>query len=411
MYRDDPYSDLRDERTGQRRASFAPFLLGAGIGATVMCLLDPATGRRRRALIQDKTRHYATVAREGAGKTSRDLGNRLSGVRHRATQLLDRGDAPDEVVAERVRSKLGRFAAHPRSIDVEVHDGVARLSGVVGAGEAEPLVRRVRHIPGVREVESRLQPGEDIEPLEQRAAQWLRRFSPRARPTTGNGSIGPWNPSTRAAGAVAGAAALTWAMARRSPVAMAAGATGAALLARSLTNRPMAKMVGARSRGDVVRVRKTVSVDAPVEQVFRLWSHPEVFPRFLTHLRKVDRVGDRRYHWVATGPGGVDVSWDAEVTEIEPNRRLSWRSLGGSGVDTHGTVHLEPEEGGGTRVHVDMSYGPPAGLLGHSVAWLTRQDPRTAMNEDLLRLKSLLEDGRTTAHGLEVKLDDLLPSV
>jgi uncharacterized membrane protein len=199
---------------------------------------------------------------------------------------------------------------------------------------------------------------------------------------------------------------VSWAVARRSPASLAAGAGGAALLARSLVNQPMSRMLGAKHRGEAVRVRKTLSIAAPVEQVFRLWSHPELFPRFLTHLKSVDRVGDGRYRWVATGPGGVDVEWDAEVTELEPNRRLSWRSLEGSKIDTRGTVHLEPEKGG-TRVHVDLSYGPPAGLLGHSVAWLARQDPRTAMNDDLLRMKTLLEEGKTRAHGEEVRLSEL----
>jgi len=386
----------------EQRMGITPFLIGAGLGATAMCLLDPSTGRRRRALLQDKSRHLANVARDGAGKATRDLGNRMSGARHRATSLLRREDAPgdDIVVADRVRSTLGRYARHPHAIDVEVEDGVVRLSGIVGEGEADRIVRRTEHVRGVERVESRLEP--------RGSSEWEESEAERRRPALRGNGRQVWNPSTRAAGAIAGAAAVSWAVARRTPAALAAGATGAALLARSLVNQPMSRMLGAKDRGDAVRVRKTLSVGAPVEQVFRLWSHPELFPRFLTHLKSVDRLSDGRYRWVATGPGGVDVDWDAEVTEMEPNRKLSWRSLEGSKIDTHGTVHLTPETGGGTQIHVDMSYGPPAGLLGHSVAWLARQDPRTAMNEDLLRMKSLLEEGKTTMRGEEVRLADLL---
>jgi uncharacterized membrane protein len=402
----------RTTMRGERRPTVTPFLIGAGLGATVMCLLDPTTGRRRRALLQDKSRHLANVAVTGAGKATRDAGNRLTGARHRAVALLHREQAPDEVVADRVRSTLGRFVDHPRAVDVEVRDGVARLSGTVAAGEADRIVRRTKRIPGVQRVESQLEPraagGEP--PEEERARRgWIERGG-IAGWLRGNGRRS-WTPTTRAAGALAGAAAISWAAARRTPMAMAAGATGAALLARGLSNRPVGSMVGAKDRGDTVRVRKTLSVDAPVEQVFRLWSHPELFPRFLTHVDRVEPTGDGRYHWVATGPGGIKVDWDAEVTEIEPNRRLAWRSLEGSKVDTHGMVDLTPEEGGGTRIHVDMSYGPPAGLIGHSIAWLTRQDPRTAMNEDLIRMKSLLEDGRTTVQGEEVRLDDIFAGV
>ena len=46
-----------------------------------------------------------------------------------------------------------------------------------------------------------------------------------------------------------------------------------------------------------------------------------------------------------------------------------------------------------------MSYSPPAGVFGHALAWLFGSDPKTEMDEDLVRLKSLLEIGRTRAHG------------
>jgi uncharacterized membrane protein len=54
-----------------------------------------------------------------------------------------------------------------------------------------------------------------------------------------------------------------------------------------------------------------------------------------------------------------------------------------------------------------MSYNPPAGALGHAVATLFGSDPKSAMNEDLVRLKSLLETGKTTAKGKEVMQGDL----
>jgi uncharacterized membrane protein len=398
--------------TMERQLKITPFLIGAGLGATVMCLLDPSMGRRRRALLQDKSRHYANVARTGAGKATRDAGNRLAGARHRAASLLSRGEeVPDDVVADRVRSTLGRFVRQPRAIDVAVHDGVARLSGSVGPGEDTRIVRRIGRVRGVRGVENALEPrAQSSVPGSEEAGRRRLGWAERGLTTDwwrGDGTERSWNPSTRAATALAGAAAISWAATHRTPMAMAAGATGAALLARGLTNRPIGTMIGIKDRGDVVRVRKTLSIDAPVEQVFRLWSRPELFPRFLTHLERVETTGERRYHWVASGPGGVEVNWDSEVTDLEPNRRLSWRSLEGSAVDTNGTVEFTPEANGGTRVQVDMSYTPPAGLVGHSVAWLTGRDPRTAMNQDLIRMKSLLEDGRTTGRGGEVTLDQI----
>jgi hypothetical protein len=40
-----------------------------------------------------------------------------------------------------------------------------------------------------------------------------------------------------------------------------------------------------------------------------------------------------------------------------------------------------------------MSYQPPAGLLGHLVAALFGADPKSKMDADLLRMKTLVETG------------------
>jgi uncharacterized membrane protein len=41
-----------------------------------------------------------------------------------------------------------------------------------------------------------------------------------------------------------------------------------------------------------------------------------------------------------------------------------------------------------------MSYSPPAGVLGHVVAKLFGADPKTELDEDLLRMKTFLETGK-----------------
>jgi len=47
---------------------------------------------------------------------------------------------------------------------------------------------------------------------------------------------------------------------------------------------------------------------------------------------------------------------------------------------------------------------PPAGALGPAVAQLFGVDPCQAMHEDLIQLKSLLEEGETTKEGTTVEL-------
>jgi uncharacterized membrane protein len=56
-------------------------------------------------------------------------------------------------------------------------------------------------------------------------------------------------------------------------------------------------------------------------------------------------------------------------------------------------IHFE-RVNGGTRLDIKMSYNPPAGALGHVVAKLFGADPKTKLDEDLLRMKTFLETGK-----------------
>ena len=109
----------------------------------------------------------------------------------------------------------------------------------------------------------------------------------------------------------------------------------------------------------------------------------------------------------ATGPAGTEVSWDAEITAYEPNRTLAWQSTPGSGIGTAGIIHFFPNPDGSTRVYMRLSYNPPAGAIGHALATLFGVGPKSALNEDIPRLKSIFEQGKTTAHGETVTREQL----
>jgi hypothetical protein len=55
-------------------------VLGAGIGAGLMFLLDPQMGKRRRALLHDKTLSLSHHASAAIDRTARDLKNRTYGT-------------------------------------------------------------------------------------------------------------------------------------------------------------------------------------------------------------------------------------------------------------------------------------------------------------------------------------------
>jgi uncharacterized membrane protein len=165
------------------------------------------------------------------------------------------------------------------------------------------------------------------------------------------------------------------------------------LLLRTARNEPLREVQRRALRGGL-EVRKTITIDAPIEQVFATMSHYENFPQFMRNVRSVERHADGTSHWQVAGPAGVAVEWDAETTRREPNRLLAWRSLPGSTVQHEGVLRFEPADGRGTRITVRMRYRPPAGPLGHAGAKLFGADAETELEEDLLRLKSALETGR-----------------
>ena len=92
----------------------------------------------------------------------------------------------------------------------------------------------------------------------------------------------------------------------------------------------------------------------------------------MEHLVSVDDLAEGRSHWVAKGPAGTTVEWDAMIVADDPGRVITWRSLENSDVDNAGAVRFEPAPGGrGTIIKVNIQYNPPGGVVGATVASMT----------------------------------------
>jgi uncharacterized membrane protein len=148
--------------------------------------------------------------------------------------------------------------------------------------------------------------------------------------------------------------------------------------------------------GHGVKVDESVTINRPVEDVYRFWRNFENLSRFMHYLDCVKDLGNNRSHWVARAPLGMSVEWDAEVINDRPNEMIAWRSLEGSEVETAGSVHFRNLSfGRGTEVHVSLKYNPPAGKAGAAVAKLFGRSPQSEIREDLRNLKRILETGET----------------
>jgi uncharacterized membrane protein len=117
----------------------------------------------------------------------------------------------------------------------------------------------------------------------------------------------------------------------------------------------------------------------------------EEFPNFMTHVRKVAKLGRGRYRWTVAGPAGFTVNWDSLLTSIESNRHLAWRSEPGSLVKHEGILNFRSNPDGSTAVNIRLTYNPVIGAVGHAILTVLGADPKTLLDDDLLRAKTFLE--------------------
>ncbi len=104
-----------------------------------------------------------------------------------------------------------------------------------------------------------------------------------------------------------------------------------------------------------IHVRESVRLECPIDEVYRFWSRLENLPTFMENLVGVTDLGGGRSHWVARGPGGLRVEWDAEIINRIQNKVLAWKSLPGGDVVSAGSVTFEPaRDDRGTQLTVTL---------------------------------------------------------
>ncbi len=138
------------------------------------------------------------------------------------------------------------------------------------------------------------------------------------------------------------------------------------------------------------------TIQRPVEEVYAFWRRLENLPRFMKGIQSVSVTDDLRSRWVATGPGGTPLEWEAEILEDRPGELIAWRAMPGSRVHQVGAVRFRPAPGGrGTEVRLDLELRLPGGGLGRTVARLAGVAGDSAAAQDLRRLRELMEAGET----------------
>jgi uncharacterized membrane protein len=167
-----------------------------------------------------------------------------------------------------------------------------------------------------------------------------------------------------------------------------AGAGLAYVAARALMNNN-----GASVARDV-HIEKSIAIEKSPEELYSFWRDFTNLPLFMRNLDSVTVLDATRSHWVARGPAGTHVEWDAEIYNEIENELIAWRSTENADVVNAGSVRFQKAPTGhGTFVRVTMNYNPPAGNLGANLAQLLGAEPAQLIKEDLRRLKQLAEAG------------------
>jgi uncharacterized membrane protein len=379
-------------------------LRGICIGVAAMYVLDPDHGKRRQAVLRDQVIHQTRRAIVGLGKSGRDLRHRLAGWLNGGHRFHMGTPVPNEVLVARTRAQIGRVTSHPGALHITANDGSVQVSGPILAGEVERTLACMRAVEGVRQVESYLdihERPEHISALQTGDAppRLLQRREPR------------WPPAARLGAIVGGGLLALLGISRRSVVGTITSVIGAGLFVRGSTNASLRRLFGIRARCPAVTLHKTLTVQAPLEQVFALWSHYDLLPQVMQHVRGVQLTNERYSSWIVAGPLGVPLQWQAVVTAYEPNHLIRWQSLPGSPVSQIGTLRFASLHDGVTRLDLHLAYTPPGGMVGDVLATLLGAHVKRMIDQDLVRYQSLMEHGRTKTNGSMVTCEHLFAQI
>jgi carbon monoxide dehydrogenase subunit G len=138
-------------------------------------------------------------------------------------------------------------------------------------------------------------------------------------------------------------------------------------------------------------VQQAIEVSAPLHTVYEQLAAFENYPRFMTGVQRVTPIGNQQTHWVMD-VDGEQREFDAQITELSFDERVSWSTMAGPRLSE--TITVRPM--GATRTQVVAQLEADIAVLmpsdRHGQETLNRR-----LKDDLSTFKSLVEGGKLTA--------------
>ena len=289
-----------------------------------------------------------------------------------------------KALEKKIESELKRTASRPNALEFRLAaDGAVSLGGVCFDSELSGLAAAIRKIEGVTSVEHAVD---------------LMQDTPQATP----GSFQSTFKYRQEMLEGEGGASYRWGIGLMSFLLLYRGFRsekkwGGALMALGLMGlfRAVSRLDLTQWLGGVILpvldLNQEVEVGAAAEEVFDFWGDFSNYSRFMSYIEKVQVTDQGFLRWTSVGPGGLELSWDTELTRLVPGQEVAWKSVPGSLIVTEGAVRITAIGPTRSKAHVTLRYAPPAGALGYAALRRFGFDLSSRFQEDLRLMRMLVE--------------------
>jgi uncharacterized membrane protein len=139
--------------------------------------------------------------------------------------------------------------------------------------------------------------------------------------------------------------------------------------------------------------RKSITVLRDKSEVYNYWRDLENLPNIMSHIKSVQKINDKEYHWEAEF-SEQQFSWNAQITEEIVDQRIAWQSLESADVENSGTVEfLDTPDNKGTILNVWINYIPSESEFGKIIAGFLNPLFKRVVKHDLKEFKRKMESG------------------
>ena len=147
-------------------------------------------------------------------------------------------------------------------------------------------------------------------------------------------------------------------------------------------------------------IEKSIDLNVPVSTAYNRWTQFEQFPLFMEGVEAVRQTSDKHSQW-RVNIGGKVREFETEITEQIPDKRIAWRTRGGT--YNAGVITFHHLNQGVTRLMLQMEYEPEGAVekAGDMLGVVSRR-----VQGDLERFKDLLERRGTETGAWRGKIEN-----